>query len=138
MMYYACEILLNTLLPKLLFTPVCTQWGVHLNPITFEYFIVEISVRNLHPTSIRLKQPYKLIYQQKEQSKHVSFQNGDRRKNFAFAKIVTWPKFWKNTFPKTFLNKIWLKFEKKKHEYISIFEIKIKKKKKSVSKWLPK
>ena len=35
-------------------------------------------------------------------------------------------KIWKNTFPKEFFNKIWLKIGK--HEYIYIFEIKFEKK----------
>ena len=41
------------------------------------------------------------IYQQKEQSKNVSFQNGGQKKkrNFSFVKTVTWP-IWKTKFPK--------------------------------------
>ena len=40
----------------LLFTPICAQWGVHLDPAILKYFTVQISVRNLHHTCIHLKQ----------------------------------------------------------------------------------
>ena len=41
-----------------------------------------------------------------------------KKEKNSFAKIVTWPIFKKNTFPKEFFSKIWLKVGE--HEYINI------------------
>ena len=69
--------------------------------------------------------PKTTIYQQKEWSKNVSFQNGGQKNEFSFRKKSHVSKIWKTTFPKEFFNKIWLKI--KEHEYIYIFEIKFEK-----------
>ena len=45
-------------MPKQLFTPVCVQGGVHLDPTIFKYFHIWISVPNLHPLCIHLRQPW--------------------------------------------------------------------------------
>ena len=65
----------------------------------------------------------------------VPFQNGGQITDFYFASIQFWPKFWKTTFPKEFLNEIWVKVGE--YEYIYITEITFFKNC-SVLKWRPK
>ena len=73
----------------LLFTPVYVQ-GDQLGPI---HFLV-LSRRNfVTKSALHVYTPKVIIYQQKEQSKNVSFQNVGHKTNFCLAKKVTWPKF---------------------------------------------
>ena len=76
---------LNTYVPKVIFTPVCAQEGSTWTP-HFEYFLVGISVRNLHLMCIH---PKTTIHQKKERSKNVLFQNGGQKTICRFAKKVT-------------------------------------------------
>ena len=88
-----------------------------MNTFIFEYFRLEISVRNLHH----------FVYTQnnrisaKRMNKNVLFQNGAAKKRefLIRKKSHGTTKIGKTTFPKEFVNKIWLKVEK--HEYIYIF-----------------
>ena len=65
------------------------------------------------------------------------FKMAANERNFFLAKTSHVIKIWKITFPKEFVNKIWLEVEK--HEYIYIFEITFHTHtKKNALQWRPK
>ena len=75
--------------------------------------------------------PKTTVFQQKERSKNVSFQNGGQKKQnnnnneFSFREKGHVTKIGKTPFPKEVFNKIWLNV--KEHKYIYIYEIKFEK-----------